>query len=393
MQFVVYGSLGLAEHILEALDPAQMVAVVDHDWGRIGAMLGRWRVEPLTRLTDWPDAEVIIATLDFATAIRHLAEIGIGTNRLCREVFWEPFLLQVEPTTRCNLACSYCTREGLSAGRKNHDLSAARLTAWLDEFPRLKRVHLQGLGEPLLNHELGAMIESCAERGIAVSLTSNAMAPFERLVASVVHALDRLVVSVDEGGEGNAFVSRHGGSLEKLERNLRGFLRVRGDAPVRLSYNYVVSGESMAGIPRVAEWVMRNPPNELHFHLVENWKVPGQAGFEFGQRVAEEAREREGMVLDLIERQRERLAQYGVAVSYTGSARRKGACHWPFAGMFLSCDGWLTPCCIRMEPDVVHFGGEPPGSPRKVWFGAEYRRFRESMYSAARNGICDDCPQ
>ncbi|GAB6039382.1 radical SAM protein [Endothiovibrio diazotrophicus] len=393
MRFVLYGSLGLAEHILEALDAERVAAVVDDDERRLGAALGAWRVEPLARLGGLADCQVIVATLDFAGAMERLRALGIGAERICREVWWDPFLLQVEPTTRCNLACSYCTREGLPEARKSHELSAERLAGWLDELPRVKRVHLQGLGEPLLNRDLGAMIEACAGRGIAVSLTSNAMAPFHRLTESQLQALDRLVVSVDESGEGNAFVSRIGGTLEKLEGHLGEFLWLRGDAPVRLSYNYVVGEESLAGIPRIARWALRHPPQELHFHLVENWKVPGQEGFEAGRAAALAARAREAEIVALIEAQRAPLAAAGVRVTYTGSAPRRGACHWPFAGMFLSCDGWVTPCCIRMEPEFAGLGKAVEGGLRAVWFGEGYRRFRQSMFSAEGNAICNFCPQ
>ena len=70
-----------------------------------------------------------------------------------------PRELYVEVTNRCNSLCQACVR----TFRKLEPLRDLRLDefqALVDQFPVLERVVLHGIGEPLLNAELPAMIRT-----------------------------------------------------------------------------------------------------------------------------------------------------------------------------------------------------------------------------------------
>ncbi len=68
-----------------------------------------------------------------------------------------PRSLYIEPTNRCNSLCTTCPRTfwPMEAAA---DMSFERFKSIVDQFPTLDRVVLHGLGEPLLNRELPAMI-------------------------------------------------------------------------------------------------------------------------------------------------------------------------------------------------------------------------------------------
>ncbi|MEO5344620.1 MAG: hypothetical protein H7842_15120, partial [Gammaproteobacteria bacterium SHHR-1] len=66
MTYVVYGSLGFAAHVLQALPRDQVLAVVDQDPQRIGSCLAGITVAPLEQLHDFAQAEIVLATLDMA---------------------------------------------------------------------------------------------------------------------------------------------------------------------------------------------------------------------------------------------------------------------------------------------------------------------------------------
>ena len=56
-----------------------------------------------------------------------------------------------------------------------HDLSWERFLEITEQFPQLRRVVLHGIGEPLLNRELGRMIRHLKGRGAHVLFNSNGL--------------------------------------------------------------------------------------------------------------------------------------------------------------------------------------------------------------------------
>jgi sulfatase maturation enzyme AslB (radical SAM superfamily) len=63
-----------------------------------------------------------------------------------------PSILDVEPINQCNFRCPHCQVTHWNKAKTRLDVDG--LTKLLDQFPKLLRVKLQGMGEPLLNKEL-----------------------------------------------------------------------------------------------------------------------------------------------------------------------------------------------------------------------------------------------
>ncbi|NMB92560.1 MAG: hypothetical protein GYA31_03000, partial [Parcubacteria group bacterium] len=72
--------------------------------------------------------------------------------------------------------------------------------------------------------------------------------------------------------------------------------------------------------------------------------------------------------------------------------KRKTFCGWPFFGIFITVDGFITPCCIRMNPEVFNFGNIYQDDFNTIWNGEKYKKFRKSMIRNLPNNICDNCP-
>ena len=68
-----------------------------------------------------------------------------------------PTKLQLETTNRCNLGCIECYRTNLDFKAKTGDLSFENFREIVQQFPYLRGISLFGLGEPMLNRELGDM--------------------------------------------------------------------------------------------------------------------------------------------------------------------------------------------------------------------------------------------
>src|SRR5690349_23370369 len=79
----------------------------------------------------------------------------------------QPVCLYLEVTKRCNLLCTTCPRtyEELEPPA---DMSFALFTSIVDQLPRLARVVLHGVGEPMLVADLPRMVRHLKERGVYV---------------------------------------------------------------------------------------------------------------------------------------------------------------------------------------------------------------------------------
>jgi hypothetical protein len=116
--------------------------------------------------------------------------------------------LNVELTSRCNAACSYCdvNRE---LGRPNRDLDLALFARLLEAMPTLESVLPFQWGEPLMYPALDEALELSTKRGLRSYLTTNGLLldgdRFARLAAA---GLTRLTVSLD--GDGADHLARRG---------------------------------------------------------------------------------------------------------------------------------------------------------------------------------------
>ena len=87
-----------------------------------------------------------------------------------------PDELYIEVTNRCNSRCQTCVRT-FGTLEDLRDLTLDEFRAMVDQAPRLRRVILHGVGEPLLNRDLPAMIAYLKQRDDAphVLFNSNAI--------------------------------------------------------------------------------------------------------------------------------------------------------------------------------------------------------------------------
>lgn len=82
-----------------------------------------------------------------------------------------PPILQLEPTTDCNLDCPFCLRHSLN-GSEDY-ISFADFRKIVDAS-KSRYLTLHGWGEPLLHTELPGMIRYAAKKRLSVNFTTNA---------------------------------------------------------------------------------------------------------------------------------------------------------------------------------------------------------------------------
>src|SRR5258707_4577724 len=139
----------------------------------------------------------------------------------------EPVCLYLETTNRCNLLCTTCPRT-FEALEPPADMSWELFTSIVDQFPKIARVVLHGIGEPMMVRELPRMIRYLKDRGTYVLFNTNGtLLTRKRALAIIESGLDELRVSLD-AAEPRAFELVRGRDMfDMIIRNVKAFTELQ----------------------------------------------------------------------------------------------------------------------------------------------------------------------
>ena len=320
-----------------------------------------------------------------------------------------PRELYIESTTRCNEKCDQCPRTHL--GREaDRDISLAEVRHIAEQFPALDRVVLHGLGEPLLNPELPAIVAYLRSRGAYVLFNSNALLLNEsRGRALIASELSELRVSVD-GARPDTYARIRGvnrKALPLIVRNLRAFERLKiamGAQSPRTSLWFTAMRENIEELPDLVDIAAEAGVREVY---VQRFIYFGQGLATEDQTIFHRSQERERELIGLAE---ERCRALDIAFAATGATtpmtylarggeqintRPWAGCHRPYALAYITAHGNVFSCCFspfhpgpRAERQLGNAFEQPF---EDIWNGERYRAFRAAFESDSPWAQCAGC--
>ena len=167
-----------------------------------------------------------------------------------------PTILQVEPTSRCNLRCGICpVTTGL--GRSVGDMDLPRFQQLIDELGEyLLLIMFWDWGEPFLNPDAYAMIRYARGAGVKVVCSTNGHVFADRDHARQVVdcGLDVLVFSVDGITQETYQRFRRQGNLETVLQGIRNVVeekrRAQSNTPL-VNFRFIVMKHGEREVPHV----------------------------------------------------------------------------------------------------------------------------------------------
>lgn len=290
-----------------------------------------------------------------------------------------PIRIQIEPTSRCNLECLSCSRSTYSEDMIG-DMDFDNFKTIIDAIPNLLFVKIQGMGEPFFNKEIIRMLQYCKQKRIVTEIITNGTIFNEKCLPY----LDRLIFSFDGGTKETFENLRPGANFEKVLINIRRAVEKNEKTIIYLST--VVSTNNIDELLKIVDLAKDIKVHGVHFGLVEQW-------------IVEESKKR-NQISDLYTLKLHRIKEAlkyakksGLSTSCDISRNRAKTCLWPWVGLFVTYDGFVTPCCIRPDKRVMNFGNILKVPFNEIWNSEEYRKFRISLKSQAPTKICKNCPQ
>ena len=323
-----------------------------------------------------------------------------------------PFLdwIQVEVTSACNAACTYCPHTVYRNIWKERHLSLDLFKKLVPAFHRTCHVHLQGWGEPLLHPHFLDLVDIAKAAGCRVGTTTNGMLLGENSAGHLVESgLDVVAFSLAGVDARNDAVRK--GTRLKTVLNAMGRLRAEKERrqsktpEIHVAYLLLRSGlEDLEKIPGLladagAEQVV---VSTLDFVPSQEWDQEAL--------LPTDGKEPDGLSLRLGEVVRQGKSRGLLLHHYLDPANRESGVCTENVGraLCIASDGSVTPC-VFTNLDVSAskylsagkatpyrrwvFGNIRERSLRRIWREKTYRAFRRSFSGGNLWPPCRHCPK
>ncbi len=288
----------------------------------------------------------------------------------------EPVCLYLETTNRCNLLCQTCPRtfEDLEPPA---DMSWDLFTSIVDQFPRIARVVLHGVGEPMMVRELPRMVRYLKERGTYVLFNTNGTLLNRRKGRQLIDAgLDELRVSLDAALKVTApRVSLWLTGLKETMEQLPAFVRLAYELGVSEVYlQRLVFFPGGIGLARRQSALFDQLEARDEELLREAQSLSASLGVTFNASGA---------------------ADPSTSVTKKGSRNPWSLCRRPWTLMYFTANGRALPCCIAPFSmrgyDSFTLGDATQQTLREIWNGSRYEEFRRALLSDRPHPACSNC--
>jgi len=320
-------------------------------------------------------------------------------RRLKREEL--PTQVYLEVTNYCNSRCVSCplTYDHFLPYEPKHHLSWENFRRIMDQFPRLDRVVLHGIGEPLLNKELPRFVSYLKERDAYVIFNTNAILLNQKRGDALSAAgLDELRVSLDAITSELYAQLRGVDRLPQVINNLKAFVtRHGGCQSPRVSLWWVAMQANLLQLPDFVRLAAQIGIPEVYLQRL--------VYFGGGERIGEDTTMKaeqslyaslEQQQAEIIQACEKQAVELGLEFRASGAATpsesvsAKGPYPWqgcfrPWVLMYITANGTALPCCISpfatQDYAQIILGNVIQQPVSEVWNGDKYQALRSAVLS------------
>lgn len=294
----------------------------------------------------------------------------------------KPAVLHIEPTIRCNLACTFC--DHAIWDRKCKDMTLKQFKYIINQFPYAREINLQGLGEPLLNKEFFDMVKYAKSRKIKVRITTNGTLLDENRCQMILESgLDQISISLDTSNPKTYESIRKGAKFNEVIKKIK--LLVSKNIPSVIITTVLVK-ENIDDILSLIGLVSEMGIFKMNIQFTQTfgkevWK--NKFNYDLNEKFIK--------LRPLWEKKAKRL---NIDLKFSLTKTEKRRCKWPWMSCYITVDGFVTPCCMHgSDPRNLNFGNIFKESFDKIWNNNQYKRFRENLKSGKIPGFCKGCSE
>lgn len=302
-----------------------------------------------------------------------------------------PYKIDIEPISRCFLHCKYCQVPDWN--RKNlPDMTFEMFKKIIDGLPSVIELKLQGQGEPLLNKELFNMIKYATNKHILVRFNTNGMLLNEVAVAEIINSgVFEVRLSLDGATAETNETMRAGLDFKKVINNVKKLVELRGNNTK----------------PLINVWSLLN--NDNYHELVELVELCNDIGVD-GLKIQTKLSTRndkeiekkvlsdtidlsDDELLNIMKCAEKRANELNLDLEIIKNKWRscENHCWWLWNSVYISSDGYIVPCSILNNPELINFGNLVNMSFEEIWKSDQYNEFRANTLNMNIDSLCKWC--
>jgi len=304
---------------------------------------------------------------------------SLGCSVIFRKTYVSgvPFILNIEPTVRCNLFCPQCLT-GLGLIRRNSDsLSFDLFKQIIDEVSdKLWYVLLYNQGEPFLNDQLIDFIHLAKQKRLYVTTSTNGhfltdASVVEKLVTS---GLDSIFVSLDGTDQSTYERYRVGGDFDRVLSGIKLIVETKKNLKAktpRIMLQFLVMKHNQHQVTEIKNFKKRLKVDRILIKTVQiaDWS-------------------RADDFLPSIKK----YNRYLDPKNHIDLINKKNKlCRRLWYSTVVLADGRVVPCCFDKNGRYA-FGNLSKQTLLEIWHSDGYRRFRvcskQNRYSI---DLCGNC--
>ncbi len=319
-----------------------------------------------------------------------------------------PRNLYLEVTNRCDLKCKACILyKGSWESPRNITLD--ELIRITDQLPELEQIALHGIGEPLLNKDLPAMIRHLKNRNVFVRFNSNGILLDERQQNDLIAAgLDELRISLDAASPQGYKAMRNSNKFDQIVKNLRSFVDLIRHDPVshpKLSLWYLGTRENIVELPDFIRLAASISVSEVYLQRLVYFQDDNGYGL---ATPAKTLMESDDKTRKLVNQSQSLAKQFGIQFNASGlatpleSVRADSGdpyswkkCLRPKTLMYITANGNVLPCCISpfstSDYSSIVLGNVFETDLQEIWLGSRYQKFRKTHQTDTPPKCCRGC--
>lgn len=319
---------------------------------------------------------------------------NICVNRfLGGKMLFPPYKIDVEPTTRCNLNCTFCQVPGWSRSLVR-DLSLDDFKNIINKFPHLKSVKLQGMGEPFLNKELLEMIDFCNQKGIYSTIFNNGTVINDVIIKKLFKSPPLfLIFSLDTPNRETYKLIRGKDMFNKVINNIHLAVAERNNtnSNTKIEIWCVLNKYNLAEIDKLVGLA-----KDLG---VDNISVQTKLTC-FSKKSLK--RKNDSITVNISDAQSVDILNNAVKLAkninqsfsvYKGDYFSENRpCTFVKNSIYVSVEGEIVPCCIIADPRIISMGNiHKVNSINDVWNNKLYKNLRMAIQKNKLPSFCENC--
>jgi len=323
--------------------------------------------------------------------INHLGNKLINPILGERMVF-QPSYIDVEPVSKCNLACVFCPVSGWKRAQLEN-LSFEDFKKILKQLPFLIEIKLQGMGEPFLNSDIFKMIEYGNKKGILMNTyTNGTILNKEKIAKLFCSPLFLLSFSLDTPDKKTYQKIRGRDMFDVVIGNIKLAVEEKrlSKSNTIIQIWCVANKDNLKDIPELVKLSKEMGVDRLVIQTkLNSWNL-GSIKKRFKDIEENIFEEKNMAVLNGASKLAESIG-LNFCINTENYFSKDKPCNIPKMSAYIAVEGKITPCCVNPDPQVMSMGNIYKENFMSIWNSKKYRQLRRSIKNDNLPYFCKEC--